>query len=192
MSRRLVRTLLAGSLLALIAAPALAHADLETAMPGPGETLTDPPEELVATFTENLDVSRSSLAVRDGAGVIMARGGTPGGGPRELRLGLPELTPGEYEVGWASWSTEDNEGHRGTYTFTVVAPPSPTASATLAPTATPGATPSASSTHPPSPSATPTPGPPGSADESSTIVPILAAVAVVGGLGFWLLRRRSP
>src|SRR3990172_333331 len=68
------------------------------APPGPGEEVAGSPSELVATFNQDLDPSRTSLEVRDALGASLARGGELGQGSREFRLILPRLGPGEYEV----------------------------------------------------------------------------------------------
>lgn len=159
------------------AAPAAAHAELESASPGPGDEVVGSPAVLVAVFSQDLDPSRSSLEVSDANGNQIAQGGVPGDDPRELRLDLPVLAPGVYEVRWTSYSAEDGELERGSYTFTVVA------GATAAPTAT---------TSPPSPGPTPSPspGPDAGADGAAVFVPIAAAVVVAAVVGLWLVRRR--
>lgn len=200
MSRHVVRALLVLTLLglAITPAPVAAHADLDTAAPGPDETVTGSPAELIVNFSQDLDPARSALVVRDAAGTTVAEGGEPGTGPRQLRLDLPELAPGVFEVRWTSWSAEDNEGHRGTYTFTVLAaptptptpPPTPEPSATPTPTAAPTPTPSPSPRPSPTPSPSPAPVPTSDAD-SSAVIAIVAALFLLGALGAWLLRRRS-
>jgi methionine-rich copper-binding protein CopC len=102
-----ISTLLA----ALVLAPAVAlgHAELDSATPGPGDEVVGSPAEIVATFTQDLDMSRTAMTVWDAADTIVAEGPVLGEGPRELRLALPELAPGEYEVRWTSFSAEDSE-----------------------------------------------------------------------------------
>ncbi len=192
MLRPLFRAAIAAFLLVAIAAPAaLAHAELESASPGPDDRVTGSPAELVARFSQDLDASRSSLEVRDVSGRRVVRGGELGSGPREFRLNLPELEPGMYEVRWASFSKEDGELARGSYTFTVVAAPSPTPTATLAPSATPSPT-ATPVTPAPSPggSATPGGGDTSGASGGSLVVPILASLLVIVGFGTWMFRRR--
>ena len=175
MARSLIRAVVCAVLLSLIAAPVLAHAELVSATPGPGDEVAGSPSELVGTFNQDLDPSRTSLEVRDASGASLARGGELGQGSREFRLILPRLGPGEYEVRWTSFSAEDGELERGSYAFTVIAAPS----------------------SPPSPSLSPTPTAPPPVDGTSAggdgavLIPILAALLVVGGIGAWLLRRRA-
>lgn len=199
MPRSLFLALIGASLfLQTIASPVLAHAALVSAVPGPDEEVAGSPDELVIRFSQDLDPSRTSIEVLDGSGARVARGGELGSGPREFRLALPDLTPGEYEVRWTSFSAEDGELARDTYSFTVVAAPSPSATAVVTPTPAPAASalPTATSTVSPSPSASPsrnadvTDGDTAGEGGASVIVPILAALLVIGGIAVRLLRRR--
>ena len=170
-----------------------AHAALVSAVPGPGDAVVGSPETLSAKFDQNLDPSRTSLQVRNDAGVIVARGGEPGAGPREFRLMLPELAPGTYKVYWTSFSTEDDELARGTYTFSVV--PAPTVAPTAVPSPTSGATVAPSTAAPSPPVATPSPTsapalPSPTADESLAVIPIAAAALLAAGLIVWMTRRK--
>ncbi len=200
MLHRIVRALAGAALLASIALPVFAHAELKTATPGPGETVTGSPPELVARFSQDLDPSKTTLEVRDASGARIVRGGEPGNGPREFRLALPALEPGEYEVRWTSSSSEDGEIARGTYTFKVVAAATPTPT----PIATPGATiePSGSTSEPPTPSPAPptlAPSPtpaaspepdPAAASDGAALIPIVVVLLAVLGIGAWALRRQ--
>ncbi|MHB8893198.1 MAG: copper resistance CopC family protein [Candidatus Limnocylindrales bacterium] len=195
MARSLPRAAIAAAvLLMLLAAPALGHAAFVSGTPGPGDEVVGTPAQLVIEFSQDLDPSRTSLEVRDTSGASLARGGELGDGPREFRLALPELAPGEYEVRWTSFSAEDGELARDSYTFTMVAAPSPS------PSPSPSQIPSLSP--PPSPTplpATPAPSPsvvepadeaPASGD-GVVMLPILAASLVVSCMAVWLLRRRA-
>jgi methionine-rich copper-binding protein CopC len=182
-------------ILALVAAllmpqAVLGHAALDTAAPGPGDELVGSPAELVATFTQNLDMSRTTLEVRDAAGATVADGPELGDGPRELRLALPVLAPGDYEVRWTTFSAEDSELERGRYSFTVLPAPSPTPAPslapTVAPTAAPASAPPATPATTPTASAEPTPAEGGVA----ALLPIGIAAVLLVGIGAWLLRRR--
>ncbi|MDA8202260.1 MAG: copper resistance protein CopC [Chloroflexi bacterium] len=192
MARPFLCAVVAAAFLSLVAAPVFAHAELVSALPGPGEEVEGSPTELVATFNQDLDPSRTSLEVRDASGTTVARGGELGDGPREFRLALPELPPGGYEVRWTSFSAEDGELARDSYTFTVVAAPSPSPSPSPAPStpASPSPTP-APTTPSPLASATPVPGDTVAAGDGVVLLPILAASLVIGAIGVWLLRRRA-
>lgn len=192
MARPFLRAVVAAAILSLVAAPVFAHAELVSALPGPGEEVGGSPTELVATFNQDLDPSRTSIEVRDSSGSTVARGGQLGDGPREFRLALPELAPGEYEVRWTSFSAEDGELARDSYTFTVVAAPSPSPSPSPTPSTPPSPSPSpAPATPSPSPSATPIPGDTAAAGDGIVLLPILAASLIIGAIGVWLLRRRA-
>ena len=189
MRSRLVFVLAALGLLLALPAPALAHAELDTATPGAGDEVVGSPDEILATFTQDLDMSRTTMEVRDAAGATVAEGPELGDGPRELRLSLPVLDPGVYEVRWTSFSAEDGELERGRYTFTVVPAPSPTPAPTVATTAAASTPPT---TRSPATPATPLPSAPPDAasDGVAALLPIGVAAAVLLAIGAWLLRRR--
>lgn len=199
MVRGLIAAVAAAIVLSLLVAPAaLGHAELVSASPGPDETVEMSPAELVTRFSQDLDPSRTRLEVRSAGGERVANGGEPGATKRQFLLRLPDLAPGDYEVRWTSFSSEDGELARGSYTFTVGGAPtpsptpaaSPTPSASSEPSPTPGPT-STTATPPaspiPSPSAAPTDP---SSDAESVVIPIAAALLVVVILGGWLLRGR--
>lgn len=196
MPRAVFRSLACALVLYALASPVLAHAELISAQPGPGDRLTIAPSELVAKFTQDLDPSRSSLELRDASGTRIVKGGELGNGPREFRLDLPELAPGKYEVRWVSLSTEDGEIFRGTYTFEVVAatptptpaPPSPTPAMPSASTTPSSSPPSRSSI--PSPVPTQGPVPDASGLDAFVVLPIVVAALVVAAFGVWMLRRQ--
>jgi methionine-rich copper-binding protein CopC len=177
------------TLAALLAGPSavLAHAELASATPGPGDEVVGSPDEIVATFTQDLDMSRTAMEVRNAAGDTIAEGPVRGDGPREIRLALPELPPGEYEVRWTSFSAEDNELERGTYTFTVLPAPAPTPSPTAAVTAAPPTAPPATPSAVPTATAAPTTPDDGGV---AALLPIGIAAIVLLAVGAWLLRRR--
>lgn len=198
MSRLLLRAFVCATLLSqLLIIPALAHAALESATPEPGDEVSGSPGELVLRFSQDLDPSRTSIELHDAAGTRVARGGELGDGPREFRLSVPALSPGEYEVRWTSFSAEDGELARDAYTFTVVAAaspsPSPTASTTAAPSPSATPVPTLVTTIPavPFPSADASGGDPSeSADVADALMPIIAALLAVGAIALWLARRR--
>ena len=203
MLRGLVSAAIAAMLLSLFAAPAvLAHAALVSATPGPGDTVEGSPERIVARFSQDLNPSRTQLDVRAASGERVARGGEPGATKRQFVLALPDLAPGDYEVRWTSFSSEDGELARGSYTFTVTAPPTPSPtpqasqaaqpSQSVVPTASPAATPTPTTSSPAtSPAASPVPETPdASSDTASVVIPIVAGLIVVALLAGWLLRGR--
>lgn len=178
-------------LLAVLALPlvALAHAELESASPPDGAVLSEPPTEVVLTFSAELNTSKSSVTLHDPAGTEIAKGGVDPADDTVMRL-IPagSLAPGTYEVRWTSVAL-DGDLLRGTLHFDLTAP-------TPSPTATPTAAPSATASPPPTPSSSPSPAPsatPGSTSGSGddVILPIIVALIVILLLGMFLLRGRS-
>jgi methionine-rich copper-binding protein CopC len=190
-------TLLAAALAVIalaLPATALGHAELDTITPANGSTVTESPQQIVATFTETLDPSKSSIVVVTAAGSEVASGGVVGADLKTMTIALPALEPGAYQVRWTSTSAQDGDLDRGTTGFTYA--PAPTSSPTPIPAAS--ATPVATQAATPSPSAAPAASPspsangqPASSSTADVLIPIIAAVVVIGGLGYWLLRGRS-
>jgi methionine-rich copper-binding protein CopC len=115
------------SLLVLVAVgPGMGHAELSSASPGPGDVVSIVPSELVASFTQDMREDRTKIELRDASGGVIAQGGRDPDRPRVQELVLPHLAPGVYEVRWVTFSAEDDELHRGKYTFTVLAASLPT------------------------------------------------------------------
>jgi len=173
-----------------------AHAELEMTTPADGSTVEGTPDEVVATFTEAVDVGRSSLELRSADGTLIASGAADPANPLSLRIPNPELASGAYEVRITWFSADGHEGpERATFTFTVTAPPptptpppTPAPSATLAPPPSPTPTSAATPSATPSPSAVPSEPTGGTGD---VLIPILAALVLIGAFGAWLLRRRG-
>lgn len=193
MLRVALRVVAPAVVLLILSAPvALGHAELTSANPGPSDKVLAP-AQIVARFSQDLDLSRTSLEVRDAGGGRVAQGGKVGDGPREVRLPLPTLQPGVYEVRWTSFSAEDGELARGSYSFTVAS--SPTAalepSHSISPSLSPSVAPSA--LPPPAASPAPTPDapltPPSESSPIDVAVPIAVALVFASGLGSWLIRR---
>jgi copper resistance protein C len=186
----------AAGLLIGLPLPALvaAHADLVSSDPADGAVLTEPPAEVVITFSEAL-VGESAFSVLDVDGATLATGGPDPADPTVMRATLPTLGAGMYTVQWTSVA-EDGDVLRGTFTFSyaVPAPPVPTPTATEGPSIAPGPTPAP--TPPASPSPTPAPsaaGDDGGTDGGSDVLVaiVVAALLVAGGLAFFLRRRTA-
>jgi methionine-rich copper-binding protein CopC len=185
-------------LLWLVALPAsvAAHAELVTADPPDGATLSTPPGEIVLMFSEALDPGKSSVTLHDSSGAKVAGGSEVDATDNKVMRLVPPavMAPGTYEIRWTSAALDGHIEH-GLLHFTLTAPtpsptPAPTATATTAASASPSSSPSPSASPSPSPSPSATPGPT-SASGGEVIVPIVAAVVVVGILGAMLLRGRS-
>jgi methionine-rich copper-binding protein CopC len=206
-TRPFVRSLLVGAALVLVLAPAVAlgHAELDTSTPSDGDTVTGTPPLIEATYTEDLDPDGSSLVLVDASGKELATGGvaTTSEATKQMTIPtVPELAPGEYTVKSTTKSTADGDVDRTTWSFTVIAAPSPTPSpvASTAPTATPtaAASPSTAASAPvvaSVPAVTPAPSPSGggepAASTSDVLLPIIAGLAIVIVAAVWLARRRG-
>ena len=194
------RPILAATLLGLGALGALpglvaAHAEFDRSTPEDGETVQGSPNVIRAFFSEEL-ADGSEMALLDETGATIAEGTIDPADPTRMRIDPPDLETGDYEVQWKAFA-DDGHLDTGTFTFTVsaavTAPPSlaPTPSADLS------ASPSASaelSARPATPSPTegePTP-PANAAGTNDVLLPIIAAVVIVGVLGGYLLMRRRP
>jgi methionine-rich copper-binding protein CopC len=207
-SSRLASVVAALWLVLAVALPALAHADLSSSDPEDKAILATPPTVITLTFTEGLDQGRSSfkLSGPDGAS---GTGRAAKDGGKVMTLDGLKLGPGAYEIRWTSVATD---GHiaRGILSFTVSEPTPAPATATPAPTAAPtdavspvptdiptaapsvpepSVTAASAST---SPEATPGTGTdPTAASGSGTdvLVPIVVGLALVAGIGAFVLRR---
>jgi hypothetical protein len=191
-SRRVLAA--AGGLLLAILIPGIAAADAEltSTIPADGAVLAVPPTEVVLTFDQEI-TDRSSFAVLDSNGATVAEGAVDPADPTTLRGALPLLEPGTYEVQWVAQSAD---GHlpRGTFTFTVVEPTPPPATATSGPTEAPSEAASAAPTTAASPTAaaSPAPGDDGGDDDTAVLLPIaIVGVLVGGGLAFFLRQRSA-
>jgi copper resistance protein C len=191
--RRVHAAVSLGLLLWLGALPAgvAAHSELKTSDPADGEVVIGSPNEIVLTFTAALNQDKSSATLHDASGAQLAKGGVDAADDTVMRFVPPSLDPGRYEIRWTSASL-DGDILRGTLHFEVELSPTaePTETPTPAPSATPPPTPAPSASPSPSPSPSAAPGPAG-ASGGDVLVPIVAAVVVVGILGAMLLRGRS-
>ena len=191
--RRLLPALVAGLLLGLVAAgPVLGHAELEQSMPEDGEVLTTPPTFVTLAFTEGLDAAKSSFLLLRAGGEEIATGSAPGDGETTMSATDLTLGPGDYVIRWTAVA-DDGHVERGRLTFTVDEPPpspsptpEPTEAASESASASPSASPVATPKPAPSPSADTTPVASGGTD---VLLPIVAALAIVGVVAYLVLRR---
>ena len=180
----------------LLPSVVLAHAELDTITPANGSTVDVAPTQIVATFTEALDPAKSSIVVLNAGGAQVATGGTVAADDtKRMTLALPALEPGAYQVRWTSTSAQDGDIDRGTtgFTYAPAATPSPTPSAAASATPAPSVAPTPSAVASPSVAPSPTGGDTSATTTSASdfIIPIVVAVVLVAGLGYWLLRGRS-
>jgi methionine-rich copper-binding protein CopC len=176
---------------------ASAHSELKTASPADGSTVAGSPDEIVLTFTETLNPTKSSIVLLDSAGKQLGRAGVDPADDTVMRLTPPTLDAGAYEIDWTSVAL-DNDLVRGKVKFTVVAPtPSPTIEPTAPASSVPSIAATASPTASPAASATPpSPGPSAGSTTTSgsaadVLLPVIVAIILVVVLGGILLRGRS-
>jgi methionine-rich copper-binding protein CopC len=191
-SRAAVSAALAGLLLFALALPALAHSELVSSDPADKATLATPPTTVTLTFSEDLDPAKSSFKLSGPSGLVGT--GAVAATPTIMTLEGLSLEPGDYEIQWTS-AALDGDILRGTLTFTVTAPTpapaTPTAepSATPAPAASPTAAPSTETTPAPTPAPSAAPEPASSTSTGDVLLPIVAALVIVAGVGAYVLRR---
>lgn len=116
----LVGSLLVGALLSH-PRPGLAHAFLDHAEPKVGSTVPSPPAAVTLTFTEDIEPAFSKIEVVDGHGTGLAIGTLEHPEAPTLRVSLPALPSGKYQVRWKVVS-EDTHETQGTFEFSVEAP----------------------------------------------------------------------
>lgn len=99
---------------------AWSHAFPDHQTPGAGVVLKSPPKAVQIWFDGDLEPIFSTITVEDASGRVVAKGAVTSGqsDPTLLRVLLPELGPGTYQV---RWSVVARDGHRteGRYTFVV-------------------------------------------------------------------------
>jgi methionine-rich copper-binding protein CopC len=117
MRLRALLALLLGIALLVPAAPAGAHAELDTAVPVPDEVATSL-DELVLTFFGG--VSQVTVVMTDPGGELVTLGGPELRGPSEARIPVDDgdLPAGVYRVDWAAVSADDGFPANGAFSFT--------------------------------------------------------------------------
>lgn len=100
--------------------PASAHAQLRSATPAAGSTVTSPPAEVLVNFSEPLEAAFSTVIIRDAVGKrvdeIDAR--VDSKDRKAMRVSLPPLTKGIYIVEWRALTT-DTHRTEGAFIFRV-------------------------------------------------------------------------
>ncbi|MFE2756868.1 copper resistance protein CopC [Actinosynnema sp. NPDC059335] len=144
MTRLALSALLATLVLLGVAPPASAHTELLSSDPASGASLPQRPVRLTLTFTEPVPAESATVAVTAADGSAWPTGEVTAQGATLTVPLLESTTPaGPHTV---SWSVESLDGDfvKGTFAFTVTAPPP---AATSAP-------PAATSANPPAPATT--------------------------------------
>jgi copper resistance protein C len=173
-----------GVLLWLMAASAAAaHAELVSSVPAKGSTIAPTAAPIVLSFSEAMKSSSHADIIAPSGTKLGTATLDPKDNTKLTYTPPGPLGPGSWTVKWTSVALD---GHllRDEFRFTVTAaatvPPS-SATASPPPTATTAATPAAS----------PTPATATSSD-TNVIVPVIAALLVIGLLASALLRNRRP
>src|SRR5262249_4139016 len=88
--------------------------------PRAGATLAAAPVEVTLHFTEKIEPKFSTIVVRDAAGkqVDQRDSSVQEQDPQTLRVSLPALAPGRYQIEWRVTSV-DTHSSRGEYSFRV-------------------------------------------------------------------------
>lgn len=104
----------------LFAAPAIAHAMLESADPAVGADAAAVPDHILLVFSEGVEplLSTITLTHEDGAPVALGRPHSDGSKQRLEAKVESALSPGRYHL---SWRVVSVDGHRsqGDFSFTV-------------------------------------------------------------------------
>jgi copper transport protein len=117
--RRIVALItLAMGALVVLAAPASAHASLESTEPASGAVLDDAPDRIELRFTESVQVDDDSVRLFDASGARVETGGAQHPEGRVVVVPLGALDDGGYVVAWKVVSAD---GHPigGGFTFRV-------------------------------------------------------------------------
>ena len=178
--RRAVPAVLALLLLLMAAVPAVAHSELVSSSPAAGSTVTSAAGmSIVLSFSEALKTGSKADVVGPGRTTAGTATIDPSDNTKLTSSPLSALAPGSWTIRWTSIAT-DGDVLRGTIPFTVAAAATATPSAATTP-ATPA-----------SPTATPalSPTPADASGGAGAIVPVIAALLVIGLLALILLRNR--
>ena len=110
--------------LALLVAPAGAHANLVRASPNPGTAVDPAPPVVYAEFSEAIDLGYSSLDVLDADGQSVTTGPMEADPTSRAAMLVPvaDLADGTYVVVWRTLSVVDGHVIRGSFAFGVGEP----------------------------------------------------------------------
>jgi copper transport protein len=111
---------IAGGALLATAAPAWAHATLQSTNPPSGGTVKTSPNQITLSFNENVEVSLGSIKLYDSTGKTISTGAPHhfAGSDRNVGVDIPKLTDGAYIVTWRVISADAHPVH-GAFTFGV-------------------------------------------------------------------------
>ena len=102
---------------------AAAHAALVVSEPANNDLLQRPPDRIRLSFSEPVDQRTSGIRLLDARGVAIELAGVEfADQAATMRVTLPQLKPGIYNVQWFNVSTVDGHGLLGSFPFTVLNP----------------------------------------------------------------------
>jgi copper transport protein len=109
------------AVLTVTAAPAFAHASLETSQPDSSAVLDRSPTEILLKFDEQVEVSLGGISLLDQKGAPIGVGAAEhvDGDPSRIRASVPTLANGTYVVAWRVTSA-DSHPVEGAFSFVVV------------------------------------------------------------------------
>lgn len=119
--RRLCTVAFLGAMVAVTAAPALAHPKLVKAQPAKGAVLKKAPSRIQLWFHEELDTKQSSFTVVNQKNARVDNGDARVNLDDRTRLdgSVKALGPGVYTVKWEAVADDDKGATEGTFTFRV-------------------------------------------------------------------------
>lgn len=118
MKRLLAGLAVAATVLLGWAAPAAAHAELESTSPAAGAVLAEAPTDVTLTFSEPVEVSLGAVRVYDSDADRVDEGGTHHDGGASVVQPLGDLADGSYVVTYRVVSADGHPIH-GAFTFQV-------------------------------------------------------------------------
>jgi methionine-rich copper-binding protein CopC len=101
----------------MLAGPAEAHARLRSSVPAADAQLAEPPKNLILTFNEEVRLAVLTLST-DGKEIPLTLDASAPAAP-QVRVPLPPLVAGKYQVQWSALSPDDGHVVKGSYSFTI-------------------------------------------------------------------------
>ena len=180
--RRALPAVVAIFLVLMAAVPAIAHSELVSSSPAAGSTVTSAAGmSIVLSFSEALKTGSKADVVGPGGTTAGTATIDPGDNTKLTWSPPTALAPGSWTIRWTSIAT-DGDVLRGTIPFTVAA----------AATATPSAATTPATPAPPTATPALSPTPADASGGAGAIIPVIAALLVIGLLALILLRNRRP
>lgn len=184
--RSLLLLVAAACAIFFVSAPVVAHSQLLSSSPAPGDTI-ETPSTVTLVFNETLIEAGTEISVADASGgaAVALTATYPEG--NTLAAGIPRLADGPAQI---TWRVVSADGHpiEGVIDVTVANPPEPSPSPTPSPT--PSATVDPTPSPEPSPSLTPAPVPDAAGGVPSWLWLALLAVVLAAAALAMVVRRR--